>query len=190
MDTTDEQSIIHSCQTQDLREFARLYDRYHEPIYRYVYFRVFDRATAEDLTSQTFLKALEKIRTYDPQRGAFGAWLYRIARNTVFDHLRALRPTSDLAEAEDLPADDDVAKRAGGRVELAKIRTALASLDPLKRDIVLLRLWDGLSYAEIAAIVGKSEGNCKVMFSRTVQGLRIKLGPALFLFLLALPHSL
>ncbi|MDD4318737.1 MAG: sigma-70 family RNA polymerase sigma factor [Candidatus Peribacteraceae bacterium] len=190
METTDEHLIIEACQQSRLEDFALLYDKYHVPIYRYVYYRTFDKETAEDLTSQTFLKALERIRTFDPQRGNFGAWLYRIARNAVIDHVRAKRPVERMDEDWDRASGENVAGDVATRMEFRRIREALDGLDPLKRDIVLLRLWDNLSYKEIAAIVGKTEGNCKVIFSRTVEGLRSRFGPQALLALLLLLSSL
>src|SRR5688500_1355368 len=71
----------------DPAAFGALYDRHFTAVYRYVYYRVRDDAEAEDLTSDVFMKALRAIRRYEP-RQAFLAWLYRIARNAVIDHVR------------------------------------------------------------------------------------------------------
>ncbi len=186
LSVADEAALIHTCRQGDLEAFAPLYDAYVAPIYRYVHFRTFDKQLAEDITSQAFLKAMEGIRSYDARRGNFGAWLYRIARNTLTDHFRTHKPTEVIDETFDVPADDDATKEASIGVSLAQVRRELAKLDPLKREIILMRLWDGLSYREIAAITGKSENNCKVIFCRTLESLRSQLGPAMFL-LLAFP---
>ncbi len=164
--------------------FTALYDKYATPIYRFTYYRTFDRQLAEDLTSQTFLKAMERIGTFRSSKGNFGAWLYQIARNTVTDHFRAARPVDVLDEESPVAASDDPKGDAANRLQFAQVRKALQGLDPLKRDIVMMRLWDGLSYKEIAAVVGKSEGNCKVIFCRTLDGLRSQLGPAMISLLL------
>lgn len=180
----EEAAIIDTCAQGDLSAFAALYDAYVTPIYRFAYYRTFAKELAEDLTSQTFLKAIEGIRTFDAAKGNFGAWLYRIARNVVTDHFRSVRPTEILEDDAPFASADDPHGDADKRLRFTQIRRALADLDPLKRDIVMLRLWDGLSYREIAAVVGKSEGNCKVIFSRTVDSLRSRLHPAAFLLLL------
>ncbi len=179
----EELALIHTCQQGDLTAFTTLYDAYVTPIYRFVSYRTFDRQLAEDLTSQTFLKAMEGIRSFRADRGNFGAWLYRIARNTVTDHFRAHRSTEVLDDTFDPPADDDATKDAGEAVALRQVRKELAKLDPLKRDIVLMRLWDGLSYREIAEVTGKSENNCKVIFCRTLESLRSQFGPGMIVLL-------
>jgi len=181
----DEQRLIAACQAGDLSHFDPLYIAYVKQIYAFVHRRTMDRQTAEDITSVTFIKALEKIGSYSPGKGVFGAWLYRIARNTITDHYRTHRPHEDIENVWDLSSDDDIAKEASDRIEHEKLREVLRKLDPLKRDIVMMRLWEGLSYKEIAAITGKTETNCKVIFSRTVDGLRSELPLALFLLLLS-----
>jgi RNA polymerase sigma-70 factor, ECF subfamily len=189
MQFTDEQ-VASSCQRGNLADFAELYDRYVTPIYRFAYYRTFDRQLSEDITSQTFVQAMEKIGSFRPSRGPFAAWLYGIARNLVIDHFRAAKRTAEFPEDYDAPSDDDPAKDAATRMSYAEVRSALEHLEPLQRDVVLLRLWDGLSYREIAQITGKSEGNCKVMFSRTIGKLRGSLGASVVLLLLLSPLRL
>lgn len=167
----------------DETQFGALYTEYVQPIYRFVYRRTLDRMLAEDLTSTTFLKALEKIRTYDSAKGPFVAWLYRIARNTVTDHYRTRRVHANIEDVWDLASDDDPTAGVDTQLASKELRAALAKLPADKREIVLLRVWEGLSYAEIAAITGKSEGNCKVIFSRAVKDLRDILPSAVLLLL-------
>lgn len=180
-----ERAAIDACITGDLSQFDVLYTRHVSAIYSYLYRRTLHRQTAEDLTSTTFLKALDKIRTYRCERSPFIAWLYAIARNTLTDYFRTNHPTADIADILGLSGEDDASAGAKHAVDLQRVRTALHGLTALQRDVVLLRLWDGLSHAEIARIVGKSEANCKVIFSRTLSSLRSDLGAAaLLLFLL------
>jgi len=180
----DESAAIAACQAGDLSPFDQLYQSYVRPIYAYLYRRTFHRETAEDLTSVTFIKALERIRTYDASRGTFSMWLYRIARNTLTDHLRTRKQTVDIEDVLGLAAQDDPHADAARSADREKLRKALATLDPVKREIVLLRVWEDLSYKDIAAIVGKSEGNCKVIFSRAMDALRGECGPAALAILL------
>lgn len=186
----DEPRLVADCQAGRLDSFDALYQHYVQPIYRFVYRRTLQRETAEDLTSITFLKALEKIRQYDPGKGPFAAWLYRIARNSITDHYRVQRDHTDIEDVWDLSSNEDVAGKVDDRMTHAKLRDALQTLPADKREIVLLRLWEGLSYREIAAIVGKSENNCKVIFSRTVAELRTTLPKSLLLLLLLSPLRL
>jgi RNA polymerase sigma-70 factor (ECF subfamily) len=186
----DEQRLIQECQDGRLDSFDALYTHYVQPIYRFVYRRTLERAMAEDLTSQTFLKALEKIGTYDPRKGPFSAWLYRIARNSITDYYRTRRDHRDIEDVWDLASDDDTTAAVDDQLTHKQLRDALHTLPTDKREIVLLRLWENLSYQEIAAITGKSEGNCKVIFSRAVGELRKTVSPSLLAFLLLFPfHS-
>jgi len=182
-----ELDAIASCQDGDLAKFDVLYSAYIDRIFGFIYRRTLTRQTAEDLTSTVFLKAIEKIGSYNMKKASFSTWLFTIARNTITDHYRTHRETKDIDSVWDLAADDDQFKSADTSVDIAKIREALESLDSLKREIVMLKVWEGLSYQEIADIVGKSEGNCKVIFCRTIDGLRKEFGPATLALILLFP---
>lgn len=186
----DEAALVASCQRGLLDSFDPLYRHYVDPLYGYVYRRTLDRPLAEDIVSQAFMQALEKIRLYKPDRGPFAAWLYGIARNLITDHFRRPRDHQDIETVWDLSSDENVQLDVDDRINVEHIRKALQSIDPDKRDIVMLRVWDGLSYAQIAALTGKSEGNCKVIVSRTLDALRKELPLTLFLLLLISPFRL
>lgn len=171
----------------DTQRFASLYDAHVRDIYKYLYYRTQHRETAEDLTSQVFLKALDKFAAYDEARGAFIAWLYRIARNTLIDHYRSSRETLDIEDVWDLQSDSDVVRDAEAQERIEKLRPYLSALPREQRELLLLRLWDGLSYAEISEILGKSEDACKMAYSRVVARLRKEV-PASILLLLFFMH--
>ncbi len=168
----------------DTTEFASLYDAHVRDIYRYLYYRTQHRETAEDLTSHVFMKALDKFSSYDKTRGTFIAWLYRIAKNALIDHYRASRETLDIEDVWDLQSDTDVVRDAEALERVEKLRPYLQALPKDQRELLLLRLWDGLSYAEIAVIVGKSEDACKMAFSRVVAKLRKEVPASILLLLL------
>lgn len=184
--THDESSAIAACQGGDLSAFDALYTAHVDSIYRYLYRRTLNRMTAEDLASTTFLKALEKIDAFDPAKGRFGGWVMTIAKNVLNDHFRALKPQENIDDIWDLSSDDDVAAGLEDREAHAELREALAKLPKDKREIVLLRVWEDLSYAEIAALTGKTEGNAKVIFSRAMKDLR-SLVPLSTLLLILFP---
>jgi RNA polymerase sigma-70 factor (ECF subfamily) len=110
-----------------------------------------------------------------------------IAKNVLTDHFRALKPHADIDDVWDLSSDDDVAGGLEDREAHAELRDALSKLPKDKRDVVLLRVWEDLSYAEIAALTGKTEGNCKVIFSRAMKDLRALVPLSTLLFLLFPP---
>lgn len=170
----------------DATGFAEVYDAYIEKIYAFVYYRVQHREIAEDLTSTTFLKALDKYSTF--RGGNVRAWLYRIARNTVTDHYRTHRPPAELEAAQDLPSTSNPAHEAEARMQLERARAELDKLSDEQRDIVLMRVWDGLTHAEIAEILGKSEASVKMQFSRSLRQLQSSLPLAAIILFLTLHH--
>lgn len=178
----EEIALIQACQNGETHQFGKLYDRYIRRVYDFIYYKTLHKETAEDLTSQTFFKALKQIRQFDPEKGVFSAWLYRIARNTVFDHYRAQRPTQDIDDAWDLSSNDDIERDAHARLQLSEVQEYVSKLKSEQRDVVMMRVWGGMSYQEIAEALGKTEGACKMIFSRTMKELRKAMPLALLLF--------
>jgi RNA polymerase sigma-70 factor (ECF subfamily) len=188
MTPNDDGKFVEAAQAGDAEAFGKLYDRYVRKIHDYLFYRCHHRETAEDLTSLTFTKALERLASFDAEKGTFSAWLYRIARNTLIDHYRAAKPETDIEDVWDLLRDGtDVAREAETAERLRQVEAHLASLPAEHRELVIMRVWDGLSYAEIAEVTGKSEAACKMAFSRTMSALRKALPLAAFLLLLAKP---
>jgi RNA polymerase sigma-70 factor (ECF subfamily) len=170
--------------TPSSETFTGVYDAHVDRIYRYHYYRTRHRETAEDLTSQTFLKAFEAFPRFDATKASSATWLYTIARNVLIDHLRIQRPSIDIEDAADaLASREDIERDVVAREALAKVRDALRILTPAQREVVLLRVWDGLAYSEIAAVTGKTEDACKMTFSRGVSTLRQHVGPTAILVL-------
>jgi len=180
-----EQQIISQCQQGQLESFGSLYDSYIKKIYNFIYYKTHHQQTAEDLTSQTFLKALAKINQFDIAKGHFSTWLYQIARNTVIDHYRTSRSEIDIQDVWDLSSDTDIAKDAEIKDQLETVEKYLNQLDSNQREIIILRVWEQMSYKEIAEIVGKSEAGCKMMFLRSIEKLRLTIPLAVYLLFLS-----
>lgn len=166
----NEAQCVKWVQAGDSASFGDLYDAYIEPIYRFVYFRIHHTETAEDLVSDIFVKALERIRLYNPSKGSFRTWLYQLARNSVIDYYRTRRVHAPLDEAVAIGGS------AIGYVEdellWRRIQPVMNVLTDDERDVVVLRLWQDLPHQEIAAVVGKNEVNCKKIYSRAMAKLR------------------
>src|SRR5436309_1579852 len=106
----DAWELVHAAQAGDSEAFGLLYDRYVSSVYRYVLFRVGDRTLAEDVTSETFLRALRRISSVSYQGRDLGAWFVTIARNLVLDHVKSSRYRLEVATAE---VDDSARVESG-----------------------------------------------------------------------------
>jgi len=175
---------IRSCQEGSHESFSVLFDMYAEKIYNFLFYRTFQKELSEDLSSETFAKAFQNIRSFSPEKGTFSSWIYRIAKNTLIDHYRTDKQTVDIDSVFDLGLDEKNEERLDAKKNLEEIRGFLKTLSKEQQDIITLRVWDELSYKEIAEILGKSEGSCKVMFSRVVAKIREEFPEALLLAVL------
>jgi len=172
-------AVIKECQHGRIEQFTKVYDAYIKKIYNFIYHKTMHRETAEDLTSTVFMKALENIQSFDESKGSFNAWLYRIARNTVIDHYRTSKDVMDIADAWGLSSKEDILRSVESNEQLERVRGYLETLKPQHREIIIMRVWDQLSYKEIADITGLTEANCKMTFSRAIRRLRDELGMGL-----------
>lgn len=168
------EALVKNAQLGDTDAFGELYDLYVDNIYRYIYFRV-EREEALDLTENVFLKAWENLKSYKKVSNKyFSSWLYRIAHNIVIDHYRGRRETVDIT---DLNLPDE--KRMNDPVVLTEqslshdaLRKAVGKLNKKYRQLILLKYVSGLSNPEIAKVMGRSEGNLRILKFRALRALR------------------
>lgn len=167
-----EEQLIAAAQ-QDLAAFEALYAAYAPRVFGYLYSRVQLHSEAEELTAQTFLAALEQLPRYK-HRGHFAAWLFSIARNKAADSFRA-RPTEELDSARQLAEDTDVLQMVHQRQQLNALRTQIAALPSDQSELLRLRFVADLSFAEIAEILGRTEGAVKKATYRCLDHLQRQL---------------
>jgi RNA polymerase sigma-70 factor (ECF subfamily) len=170
--------LVVAAQAGEAAAFAGLYDEYAPRVYRYLSVRIQQPADAEDLLHRVFVKVIESIGRYRSTGVPFSAWLFRIARNTMIDELRA-RPNDLAIDSLDGVAQagwDDPAGYAERAADRAEIRTALAGLTDEQRDVILYRFFADLSTQETAAVMGKREGSVRALQFRAIQALRRQLG--------------
>jgi RNA polymerase sigma-70 factor (ECF subfamily) len=160
----------------DVDAVARLYDALVGPIYRYVGVRVRRREDAEDLTQLVFERVVGSLPRYRPAGRPFEAWVFRIARNAVIDHVRRARSHEPLSE-DGLAWDGDGVEALSVRgEEIRELRSAIACLTPDQQEALALRFAAGLSAEEAAQVMGRRAGTVRGLTFRAIGSLRRKLG--------------
>ncbi|HJQ01411.1 MAG TPA: sigma-70 family RNA polymerase sigma factor [Jatrophihabitans sp.] len=171
--------LVRAVQEGDGEAFGKLYDHYVGSVFRFIYFRVNDRALAEDFTSETFLRALRRITTLNYQGRDVGAWFMTIARNIVFDHAKSARFRLELTTGEILESG---ATEEGPELAVltnltnARLLAAVNELGDEQKECIVLRFLHGLSVAETAEVMGKNDGAIKALQHRAVKRLAALLG--------------
>ena len=174
--------LVRAAQEGDRAAFALLYDKYVDVVFRYVLFRVGDRELAEDVTSETFLRALRRISSVTYQGRDVGAWFVTIARNLVLDHVKSSRFRLEVTTAE---VDDSGRVEAGPEQQVLAGATRSALLECVRqlgddqRECIVLRFLQGLSVAETAVVMARNEGAVKALQHRAVRRLAQLLPPDL-----------
>jgi RNA polymerase sigma-70 factor (ECF subfamily) len=158
----------------DAEAFGLLYDHYQPSVYRFLYYRTRSVAVAEDLCSETFFRALRNMSSFRWQGKDFGAWLMTIARNLATDHFKAGRTRLEMT-TEDMGQHDDATEGPENAV-LASLTNeilleALAQLPNEQRDCLIMRFLQGMSIAETAAALERSDGAIKQLQLRGVRNL-------------------
>jgi RNA polymerase sigma factor (sigma-70 family) len=160
--------------TTQYQIFTKYYEQYFDQLYRYVLFRSGqNKDVAFDLTSELFLKALEKFDSFDPDRSDFKNWLYGIARNHLIDYYRTNRPTVDIADVDHLlVAPDKLVETLNVSYDTANVLYALSKIPESQREIIQLKFFGELTNQELAQMFNKTEGNIRVMLHRAITTLK------------------
>ena len=179
-DSTDEEearrliALVELARGGDSEAFGLLYDHYHVSVYRFVYYRVGSVALAEDLVSETFFRALRSMSSFRWQGKDFGAWLMTIARNLTTDHFKAGRTRLELP-TEDLSSHDGSTEGPESAVLSSltneALLRALTQLPHEQQECLIMRFLQGMSIAETAAVLGRSDGAVKQLQLRAVRNL-------------------
>jgi RNA polymerase sigma-70 factor (ECF subfamily) len=176
MQPDEESVLLNRAREYDQAAIAAIYDRYSLRIYNYIYHRLGNAHLAEDLTATVFLRMLEAIRSSRAWQSSFSGWLYRIAHNLVVDYFRA-------GHQEELPLEEwpapprehpsDIAERSIAR---QRLRAAISQLTGEQNVVITLKFLEGMSNAEVARAIGKSEGAVKSLQFRALAALRRMIG--------------
>ena len=162
----------------DRAAFGVLYRRYLDRVYGYAFYLLGDHHDAEDATERAFLAALDAIDRFRDEGATFRSWLFRIAHNQIANSLRsrARRRATPLDGIAEPVADADPAGEAGAADDARRLRAALAELSDDRRQVIVLRFVDGLSAAEIGAVLERSAGAVRVLQHRALRELEGILG--------------
>ncbi len=168
-------ALVELARDGDKEAFGLLYDHYHVSVYRFLFYRTRSQQLAEDLTSETFFRALRSMNNFRWQGRDFGAWLMTIARNLTTDHFKAGRTRLEMT-TEDMSVHDESSDDGPEGTVLASLTNevlmeALGSLPPEQQECLVLRFLQGFSIAETATSLGRSDGAIKQLQLRAVRNL-------------------
>jgi RNA polymerase sigma-70 factor, ECF subfamily len=165
--------VIRQAQAGDVETIAVLYEHFHLKIFRYLYYRVGDQMTAEDLTSEVFVRMLRFLGGFKPPSGSFQAWLFQIARNISADHFRKMGTQQYVQLEENVKTEDSNPDKTVENIMTSdNLRSALEKLTDEQRDVVILRFIAEMSIAEVAQTLNKSEDAVKGLQRRALIALR------------------
>jgi len=172
--SSDEQLVIR-LKAGDDAAFAVLYERYRPRVYRFAVKLLQDRDQAEDITQETFLKARKSIRTFH-QTGTLASWLFAIARNEVYGQIRKTRSNGQV-EVDEIWDSETPLDELVGAETVVIVQGMIGQLSPAYKEVILLREYEGMSYAEIARITNGTESAVKGRLFKARKALVKKLKP-------------
>ncbi len=172
----DLESLVARASAGDPLAFAEIYERYVDQVYRFAALRVGSRELAEDITSETFLRALKAIGTFTWRGTDIGAWLLAIARNIVLDHYKSARTRLEVSQEPgsllEPRTGEDTEISALKDLEGAALWRALSRLRHEHQEVLLLRFVHEIPLAQVARVLGRTEGAVKALQLRALRALR------------------
>jgi len=174
--------LVMNAKQLDGDALTTLYDNYLPHVFRYIYYQVNNRAVAEDLTSETFLKMLTAIPDFREGGDSFYPWLLRVAKNTVFDFLRSKQRQAHVSldeEIEELLFDSrtksDLEHTVIATLDAEEVKKAVGKLTEEQQQVLLLKFTMGLTNAQVAQVLDKTEGSIKSLQVRALGALKRQL---------------
>ena len=160
------------------KQFSKIYDRYIDKIYRFIFFKVNSQEIAQDLTSETFLKTWETYQNGNPEIENIQAYLYKTARNLVIDFYREKGKVQIVSAENPFIADPapNLEEKAMLTSDVNIIKQALTTLKDDYQNVIIWRYLDDLPISEISQMLGRTEEATRVLLSRALKSLREKIG--------------
>lgn len=172
---SDIKKLVERAVSGNFEAFGKLYYIYVEKIYKYVFYQVKDKMTAEDITADVFVKALDKIKSCKGKEATFSSWLYRIAYNRTIDNFRMSSRILAL-DTEFISNLDDPKQELGKSLEWQELLEAISQLPQNQRQFIILKFIEGLDNREIGHIMGRSQIAVRLLQFRALTSLRKKVG--------------
>lgn len=167
----EEEAYLIEKSKNNIQAFGELYDYYFPKLYGYVLYMVQNHSDAEDIVSTTFEKAIVHLPRYQNQGFSFGAWLFRIAKNLVYDRGKA-KVTVSLGDYMHDSHEEDVEKQVVDKIEVEKLKECVERLKPAEREVIVLRYLEGYSIKEVCNITGRTEDSVKSSCKRSLMKIR------------------
>jgi len=178
----EERALIARLQHRDPQALAELYDRYGRTVYSLILRVVRDKASAEDLVQETFLRVWNRVHLVNAAKGAVGPWLLAVARNVAIDYLRSSagreRNAVELDEAGHAPLYGEMEAEILISDQARRAKAAMDKLAPNYRTVMELAYFEGLSQSEMSVRMGQPLGTIKTWVRAALQCLRDELGAA------------
>ncbi|MFC1929101.1 RNA polymerase sigma factor [Chloroflexota bacterium] len=174
LDQTENTKLVERATGGDSEAFGKLYSIYLDRIYRYVFYQVKDKPTAEDITEDVFIKAWKAINSCNGREQTFLPWLFRIAHNLVIDVFRRKRKEL-LVDMETVAEVGDHSLEVGKRLEQQQLLRVIDSLPQNQRQVIILKFIEGLDNREIGQVIRKNQGAIRILQMRALATLRKRL---------------
>jgi len=169
----DEESLVRRAQQRDEGAFTQLYEANFDKIYRYVVLRIGDKTEAEDMTQQVFLNALQSLPSFKWRGISFSAWLFRIAHNQVVDYFRKkTKQATALLDESLVSSNSNPQLVAEHKLDIEQLVSATNRLTETQREVISLRFAGELPIAQVAKVMGKSQGAVKALQHSAIVALR------------------
>ncbi len=178
LDSNKDNALVKRAQAGETAVIGELYDRHQDRIYRYIWSRVGNQQLAEDLTGDVFERMVANLPSYQIGKTPFHAWLYQIARNLIVDTYRKEehRQTEPLETAAAQPDGSVMVQTAvEQKWAVEQVHHALEVIDPIQREVIILRFMVGMSIQEVALTLEKTVGAVKTLQHRGLKALRVAL---------------
>ena len=165
----DEMKLLHQARSLDQEALAEVHNRYYDSIYRYIAFRVNDTPTAEDLTSEVFLRLLSALRDKSAPQNTLRGWLFGVASRVLKEHYRKKKRDSFTLLHDDIPSTEQgIDHQVDAILQDENLRSVMSSLTEDQQNVLALRFGFGMPIQEVANTMGKSEGSIKMLQTRAI----------------------